>query len=80
MAVLYYIIRLILSNTETYFIFLYRGKPQKEELTYTSIIKTSEKKLCGQSKKQNYVKYIQRGFVQEERREDPAELGKDQEG
>lgn len=30
-------------------------------------------------KQQYYIKYIQRGFVQEERREAPAEQGKDQE-
>lgn len=35
--------------------------------------------LVKSEKQHYYIKYIQRGFVQEERREAPAELGKDQE-
>lgn len=65
---------------EINFLFLYGGKPQKE-FTYNKYHKNLRKAaVVGQSRKQNYVKYIQRGSVQEERREDPAELGKDQEG
>jgi len=41
--------------------------PQKREMPVKS------------EKQQYYIRYIQRGFVQEERREAPAELGKDQE-
>lgn len=43
------------------------------------IISQKKEMLVKSEKQQYYIKYIQRGFVQEERREAPAELGKDQE-
>lgn len=50
------------------------------ERNFTFLIISRKKEMPVKSEKQQYyIKYIQRGFVQEERREAPAELGKDQE-
>lgn len=50
------------------------------ERNFTFLIISQKKEMPVKSEKQQYyIKYIQRGFVQEERREAPAELGKDQE-
>lgn len=55
-----------------------RKAPEKKKASIPRTPKSQERSW-GQSK-ENYVKYIQRGSVQEERREAPAKLGKDQEG
>lgn len=49
------------------------------ERNCTFLIITQEEMPVKSQKQQYYIKYIQRGFVQEERREAPGELGKDQE-
>lgn len=50
------------------------------ERSFTFLIISQKKEMPVKSEKQQYyIKYIQIGFVQEERREAPAELGKDQE-
>lgn len=50
------------------------------ERNFKFLIISQKKEMPVKSEKQQYhIKYIQRGFVQEERREAPAELGKDQE-
>lgn len=46
LVVLYYIIGLISGNMEIYFIFPLRGKPQKEELTYTMYYKSLRKEAA----------------------------------
>lgn len=57
-----------------------KDSPRKIRNHLICVLQYLRKAAGSQSKKQNYVKYIQKGFVQEERREAPAEPGKDQEG
>lgn len=78
-ATFYCHVNVSLGNQEISFkILLKKESPRKKTLPI--LLQNLRRKGRGCSKKKNYIKYIQRGFVQEERREAPAELGKDQEG